>query len=131
VTSGVSSEIFRTFLSAVKGESIEVTAANFAGLSALCREFGFQLSSPSYRLCTLEAELQSQRAEIRRLAGEVAALRGTVAQLSAEVAELRGWIAGPESLILSGLHARRTDSLIVSDFSAIFAEFRGKHFKLL
>jgi hypothetical protein len=132
VTSAVSSEIFQTFLSAVKGQSIEVTPANFAGLSALCGEFGFQLSSPSYRLCTLEAELQSQRADIGRLAGEVAALRGTAAQLSAEVAELRGWTAAaPESLILSGLHAQRTDSLIVSDFPGIFAEFRGKQFKLL
>jgi hypothetical protein len=32
VISAVSSEIFQTFLSAVKGESIEVTPANFAGL---------------------------------------------------------------------------------------------------
>jgi hypothetical protein len=54
VTSGVPSEMFRTFLSAVKDESIDVTPANFAGLSALCGEFGFQLASPSYRLCTLE-----------------------------------------------------------------------------
>jgi hypothetical protein len=64
VKSAVSSEIFRIFLSAVKGESIEATAANFAGISALCDEFGFKLSSPSYRLCKLEAEFAELKARL-------------------------------------------------------------------
>jgi hypothetical protein len=54
-----------------------------------------------------------------------------VAELRTEVSVQKGWTAAPESLILSDLHARRTDSVIVSDFPAIFAEFRGKRFQIL
>jgi hypothetical protein len=45
VASNVSWEMFRTFLSPVKGESIEMTNAN---LFALCDEFGFNISVPFY-----------------------------------------------------------------------------------
>jgi uncharacterized coiled-coil protein SlyX len=91
----------------------------------------------STEFAELRGEVSALKAKVGAMAaappaGQMAALRGTAAQLSAEVAELRGWTAAaPESLILSGLHARRTDSLIVSDFPAIFAEFRGRAFKLL
>jgi alpha-D-ribose 1-methylphosphonate 5-triphosphate diphosphatase PhnM len=44
-TSNVSSEIARNFLSAVKAESMGVAKANFADLSTLCDERGFNLAS--------------------------------------------------------------------------------------
>jgi hypothetical protein len=71
VTSDVSSDLLREFLSTLKGESIEVTPGNFGGISALCAEFGFELSSTSYRLCKLEALVESQGRDIGRLAGEL------------------------------------------------------------
>jgi hypothetical protein len=127
VASNVPSEVFRTFLSAVKGEPIEVTLTNFTDLRSLCDEFGFQLSTPSYHLCKIEIAVESLRADIGRLGGEVAALRGTpavVAQFPAEVAQLRADVFAVRSWKLSV-------SAIVSDFPALFAEFRGKYFNPL
>jgi hypothetical protein len=39
--SQVSLPIFRQFVSVIEGNAVEITAANIAGLSRLCREFGF------------------------------------------------------------------------------------------
>jgi chaperonin cofactor prefoldin len=61
VTSEVSPEVFRMFLSVLKGTEIEVTNLNFPGLSALCSEFGFKLKSLSYRLSQVEAALEQPR----------------------------------------------------------------------
>jgi hypothetical protein len=127
VTSAVSSEVFQTFLSALKGQSIEVTAANFAGLSALCREFEFSFSSPSYRLCKLESAVESIQTDLRCLSDEVAALRGMAAVLSRLSGEIeRLWKA------LSTLADRAPpDSAVLTAFPALFSEFRGKRFKPL
>jgi hypothetical protein len=42
VQSPVPADLFRTFLSALKGTAVEVTKDNIGGLSALCAEFGFR-----------------------------------------------------------------------------------------
>jgi hypothetical protein len=34
--------LFRQFVSALEGNAIEITSANFSGLSRLCEEFGFE-----------------------------------------------------------------------------------------
>jgi hypothetical protein len=67
VNSSVSSKLFRTFLSALKGDSVEVTKENFAGLSALCREFGFEFHTPSYRIAELETTVKHLQDVIFRL----------------------------------------------------------------
>jgi hypothetical protein len=75
VRSQVSSELLEKFQSALEGEAIEVTKANFKELSALCDEFGFELKSPLYRLARLETAVEELRNDIGRLSGEVSELR--------------------------------------------------------
>jgi hypothetical protein len=122
VRSKVSSDVFKLFLSALKGESIEVKKVNFKEFSALCNEFGFELKSPSYRLLQVEIAIEELTVKIERLSDEVSALRGipaVMAELSKSVTEFRSefW-----TLPLS---------TIISDFPDIFTEFRGKRFSLL
>jgi hypothetical protein len=52
VRSQVSSEMLEMFLSALNGEAIEVTKANFKELSVLCDECLFELDSPPLSACT-------------------------------------------------------------------------------
>jgi hypothetical protein len=77
VLSKVSTEVFETFLSALNGDTIEVTPENFRELTALCDEFGFKLRTPSYRIARLEAEVEGLKGVIRRLDDEIALLRRT------------------------------------------------------
>jgi hypothetical protein len=128
VTSKVSSELFELFLSALKGETIEVTKTNFKELSILSNEFGFELKSPSYRLSQVEVLIEELKIAIGSLSNEVTSLNGksaitaqhseAITQLNCEVSVLKRWIRIPETKILS-------------DFPKIFAEFRGKQFSLL
>jgi hypothetical protein len=141
VTSRVSEDVFRTFVSALKGETIEVTKMNFVGLSTLCDEFGFKLKSPSYRLAQVETMIEELKTDMGRLSSEVIALRGiprtteqlskAITQLRADVSMVKGWTGMPNSLILNDLEAEPANSRIVSDFSEIFAEFRTKQFSVL
>jgi uncharacterized coiled-coil protein SlyX len=194
-------------VSALEGNAVEITSANFSGLTQLCEEFGFEelraklSESPSpqgiaaedaearARIAALEEKAEQQgraiailqgqfaqlSADIGRLAGGMQALSDEVSAqktqiaaegLSTEFAELRrevsalkakvGAIAAPPAppplvpaptpVTVPAAPAPPAqppapappppapagfDSLIVSDFRAIFAEFRGKHFKLL
>jgi hypothetical protein len=45
VTSAVTADVFRLFVSAVHREDIELTNENIKGLSALCGEFQFPILS--------------------------------------------------------------------------------------
>jgi hypothetical protein len=122
VHSSVSTTNFQLFLSALEGEPIKVTKTNFKDFSSLCHEFGFEFENSSYLFAQFETTIDEMKTEIERLSSEIATLRGmfaTTTQLSGAIAQLRSdfW-----SFPIS---------CIVSDFPAIFEEFRGKHFKIL
>jgi hypothetical protein len=65
VQSAVSLSIFREFVSALEGKSVNITAINFGKLKRLCDEFGFtEFSSKLYRFfegseCSAEGQLGS------------------------------------------------------------------------
>jgi hypothetical protein len=100
VQSAVSVDVLRLFISAVEGETIELTNENIEELSALCEEFQFRSLSqrveafkntPTYRLARLEHRFS-------RLEAEVLALRSTdetqtacaLTQLPNDMALLKG-----------------------------------------
>jgi hypothetical protein len=128
VKSNVSIEVFRLFLSGLKGAPIEVTKSNFFGLSTLCSEFGFKLQSPSFRLSEIEVAIEGLRSDIQRLSDDISSLQTqfqissqhseAISQLRSDLSVLQRWIGIPQSTILS-------------DFPEIFAEFVGKRFKIL
>jgi hypothetical protein len=88
VTSDVSKEVFKMFLSALKGERIEVTKGNFPFISVLCKEFGFEVENSSYRFCELEGKIEELRVQVERLFGEVAALGGIPRIVSEHLKEI-------------------------------------------
>jgi hypothetical protein len=128
VRSKVSTDLLKQFLSALKGESIEVTKSNLSGFSSLCSEFGFELKSPSYRLTQVEVSIEELKNEMKQLSNQMTEIQGlpslttqlseSFTQLQADVSMLKKWTRVPESEI-------------VSDFSDLFSEFRGKHFEIL
>jgi hypothetical protein len=82
VHSSVSAEVFRLFLSAVKGEVIEITNANIKGLSAVCDEFGFGSFSQQLRAFKDSPAHQKVRFDalekrVLRLEADVQALQGS------------------------------------------------------
>jgi hypothetical protein len=84
VISKVSCDIFELFLSALQGEVIDVTKANFKEISVLCDEFGFELNSPSYRFGRVEFVIEEMRVQIERLSNQVTALQ-TIPSVMAEL----------------------------------------------
>jgi hypothetical protein len=118
VLSVVSSEVFKQFLSSLKGETIEVTKKNFKEFSALCDEFDFELKSPSYRLAQVETTIEELKSDIERIPSILTQLSVSMAKLGSDVSMLKEW---------SFVH----ESQILLDFPNIFAEFRGKYFSLL
>jgi hypothetical protein len=88
-------------VSALEGNAVEITSANISGLTQLCEEFGFE-------------ELRAKLPESPPPAAPPAPNRPP-APTPVKVTAAPGGF----------------DSLIVSDFPAIFAESRGKQFKLL
>jgi hypothetical protein len=66
VLSSVSTDNFRLFLSALQGERIKVSKANFKEFSALCHEFGFELESSSYSFAQVETTIEELQTEIER-----------------------------------------------------------------
>jgi hypothetical protein len=156
VQSGVSADVLRLFLSAVEGETIELTNEYIEELSVLCEEFQFRSLSqrveafkntPTYRLARLEERFS-------RLEAEVAALRLTaetqpasaLTQLQNDVTFLNGKTDSLQTAqhnttaTLTQLQSNvrivkeytgALPSLIVPDFPEIFEEFRGRRFTLL
>jgi prefoldin subunit 5 len=86
VTSTVSVEVFRLFLSALKGETIEVTKANFLSLSSLCKESGFELQNLSFRLSEIEVSIEGLQSDIRRLSSDITSLQNA-SQMTAQHSE--------------------------------------------
>jgi hypothetical protein len=147
VRSSVSFAIFRQFVSALEGGAIEITSANLSGLSLLCEEFGFEelrskLSSQQemedaearVRIAALEEWAQRWdrdiavfQAKFARLNAEVERLASQLRSGGAEVTRVRGDGSG----LKAAVSTPSLRSAIISDFPAIFAEFRGKEFKLL
>jgi hypothetical protein len=141
IQSNVSSDIFRLFISAMEGESIELTNDNIEGLSALSDEFQFRRLSqsvrafkdaPSYRIGRLEERIAALEAGVLTLqsfqqsAGKVQ--KEAISTLESVVQSLK---IGMDSQILSDIDSRRMESVIVSEFPTIFEEFGGKGFSLL
>jgi hypothetical protein len=128
ITSTVSSKAFHKFLSALKGEELEVTQANFPDISALCNEFGFELESPTYRIGRLEVAIEELKIEIRQLSTQITSIEGipavttelskTITQLHADVSKLKS-------------STSKSESEIFCHFPEIFSEFQGKRFSLL
>jgi hypothetical protein len=92
-----------------------------------------QRESAVLRISQLEQKVGELTVELERLnsGGSVQKLEGEVLEIESRVSVLTAWTRSEESVILSDLHSQRTDSLIVSDFPAIFSEFGGKRFRLL
>jgi hypothetical protein len=129
VTSKVSAKCLEMFLSALKGQEIEVTKTNFTELSTLCDEFGFEPNSPSYRLSQVEVAIEDLRTEMKRLSNQVILVQEiseVVTQLSTETTQLRADLCTFRNQPLP-----TPISPTVSDFPQIFAEFRTKLFSLL
>jgi TolA-binding protein len=77
VTSKVTDGVLELFISAVRGEAVEITNENVEGLSALCAEFEFR--SLSHRLEVFKTapafQLTQLEGRFAKLAAEVSALR--------------------------------------------------------
>jgi hypothetical protein len=124
VESKITPDILRLFVSAVEGEIIELTNKTIEGLSALSGQFQFKSLSqrveafkntPTYRLARLEDRFA-------RLEMQVSALRSTADLKKLQDSTEPLPAAHPSPLL---------DSVIVSDFPGIFAEFGGQPFSLL
>jgi hypothetical protein len=137
VSSSIPQHIFRLFLEAVNGREVEITGDNVNGLSQLAREFGFlrlltKLSD--FRLSVLEeAATEHQLANEKRLLNlleEITVLKSEVGKIPAssplgvrdlpvEISALGSWVFP------------RLDSVIITEYPALFSDFRGKVFSLL
>jgi hypothetical protein len=144
---------FRDFVAALNQETLELTNEKVGGLALLCAEFGFRAfaaklsafkGSPAFRAVRAsedaEARLRIAALEERWLQRdhEIAELRSRISRLEAEVRQPRGGpkvsadVSAPKgAAVPPSPPPVRLDSLIVSFFPAIFAEFRGKWFWLL
>jgi hypothetical protein len=157
VRSSVPLAAFRAFVAALNKETFELTNDNVGGLSLLCAEFGFRAfsarlsefrASPAFHAVLAsedaEARLRTAVLEERWLQGghEFTKLRSRISRLEAEVMPLRplpkvpAEVSAPKTAPIPPSPPPRPapvrfDSLIVSDFPEIFAEFRGKRFLLL
>jgi hypothetical protein len=117
VQSSVSLSIFREFISALKGETINITDTNFRGLEELCEEFGFSEFSaklskfhPSIafkesedcnsreRIAIIEGKTEQHDHDIAILQSEFEQLSTNFDRLSIEVSALRSATARIEKL---------------------------------
>jgi hypothetical protein len=102
--------LLQQFLSAIEGNPIKPTSANFSGLSRLCEEFGFDA-------------LRSTLLEFNPSPGRESKSR------------VRTSSVAPPAVRPSPVNPPRStpslNSTIISSFPAIFDAFRGKQFKLL
>jgi hypothetical protein len=94
VTSSVSSNLFREFLAAIEGASLEITAENSAGLSALSSEFGFRLLSSNLwvSFCKMAERISLHERLIAVLENKVAVCEASAKRFSvleAEISELK------------------------------------------
>jgi hypothetical protein len=137
VSSSIPQSVFRLFLEAVNAKEIKITTENVGGLTQLAREFGcWRLSTrlSDFRLSALEQVAGEQHlANEKRLAdlvAELAVLKAEFSQLPpgsplgardlpVEISALESWVFP------------RLDSLIIPEFPSLFADFRGKAFRLL
>jgi hypothetical protein len=91
VKSSVSLDIFRLFLSALNDAPVEITRANFSGLSLLSKEFGFDTFSAQladYRSSAGLTDQANDNTQIAALEERVLARDRDIAALQAEVARL-------------------------------------------
>jgi hypothetical protein len=114
VQSAVGADVFQAFVAALKGNAVDITEGNYAELSQLCEEFGFdgltgQLSmfQPSAalknakarrRISTLEERWQRSERQIAELQSKLSRQTETqeraMAALKAEVAQLKEAVGG-------------------------------------
>jgi hypothetical protein len=144
IQSSVSLSIFREFLSALEGNSINITDTNFTELQQLCNEFGFtEFSEFRCSMDFKEAEDSDSRGRIAVLeetanqhSHVIAILQNKVTQLSTdfgrlvgEVSALRSASAGIQTLSeeVSALKTEISQKLtdpVIEQLSTEFIEFR-------
>jgi hypothetical protein len=99
LSSSVPLTVFRQFVSAIEGNSIEITSANFSGLFELCEEFGFEELRSKLSQSTLphapKVEDSEARARIAALEEwarlrdrDIAGFHRTFARLNADIGRL-------------------------------------------
>jgi hypothetical protein len=127
------------FLEAIEGKDVEVNPTNVAGLTKLAREFGFwRLSAKlsDYRVSAFESTSGEQQVTTER---RLAILEAEVAVLKSELGRIPpgspSWPAARDLPVeISALGSwvfPHIDSVILPEYPALFAEFRGKQFQLL
>jgi uncharacterized coiled-coil protein SlyX len=158
VESPIPVSVFRAFLSALTGGAVEMTSANWAPLSLLSEEFGFDSLSASLsafrppvqdeearsRITDLEERALGRAREIAALQADLARSEANLARLSSAVESLRAEVSAqkapppPTATPPARAHppphspaAAGFDSAIVPQIPALLAEFGGKRFSLL
>jgi hypothetical protein len=139
VKSQVSLSVLKTFIDGIHGKPLEITTATFAPLSALSKEFGCRFSEEQLSNFEKSAEygISCLTARLSRLEGEVAKLAARcdreLEHLHADVSVVKGDVFDELRAEIWALKAPRHgfSSLIVPEFLAPLAEFRGKRFTLL
>jgi hypothetical protein len=127
--------------------ALQETANQHSHVIAILQNKVTQLSTDFGRLISEVSSLRSVSAGIQTLSEEVSSLKTQLAQklndpvveqlstefieLQKEVLTLKAQIATMSLTVTSSPSVRSFDSLIISDFPEIFAEFRAKRFKIL
>jgi hypothetical protein len=154
VKSDVPFEVFREFLSLLDDGAVEISNANFAGLSLLCTEFGFESlslrllgfrSSAAFAGQSGDSETRIARLEERALARDrsAAALEAEVGRLSEVVASLRvavergaavaqaldrgqGRLEAGEARVCAAVDELRAEVLVLKDSAGAIADLRAE-----
>jgi hypothetical protein len=150
VQSSVSLSIFREFLSAIEGNTINITDTNFTELHQLCEEFGFselaaKLSEfrPSMefkkaedtnadareRIAALDEKVNQHDRDITLLQDKATQLSTDFGRLVGEVSALRSASAGilklwKEVSVLKTQNAQKLNESVVEQLSTEFSELR-------
>jgi hypothetical protein len=153
IQSPVSLSILREFLSALEGNSINITDTNFTDLQRLSQEFGFSQLAAKLSEFRSSIDFKDSRGRIATLEEKsnqhshiIAIMQDKLTQLSTDFERLVGEISSLRSTLMSPTVTSSQnqppppspspsppgfDSRIISDFPEILAEFREKHFNIL
>jgi hypothetical protein len=144
----VPAHIFDDFISELEGQTIQVTTDNYAGLTLLCQEFGFDdLANrlkdihESQALTSEHSDLSDRLSALEELTLEqgrhLAALQTTATELNdafrriSELEKTVNAIQKPATNLVVAPAPRQLDSQIIGKLPALFVEFQRKQFQLL
>jgi uncharacterized coiled-coil protein SlyX len=122
--------LFRQFVSALEGNTIEITSANLSGLTQLCEEFGLEelraklsQSPPAPGTAAEDAEARERIAALEEKGEQhdraIAILKDKFAQLSADIGRLAGGMGA-----LSDEASAQKKEIAAEGLSEEFAEVR-------